>query len=96
MISRVSLRRYLLAVMITLTLFALAAGAYQVRAAAMATMSENAVPMPDISGDGVIERVFDGWWLSALRSVAGKLFPYIALVLELLLWFFFILLSAFA
>ena len=93
MISRTFLRRYLLTVFAVLTAFALLAGAYQINAAARAVMSENAVPMPSISGDGVIESVFSGYGLSCFRSAAGKVCPYIALVVEVLLWVFFAIVS---
>ncbi len=89
MISRVSLRRYLLAFFAAMSLFALTAAVWQINAAASAAMSENAVPMPKISGDGVIEYIFSGSAVSCLRSLAGKVFPYASLVLELLLWVFF-------
>lgn len=89
MISKITMRRYFIAMFATLMVFALLAGAYQINEAAQAAMSENAVPMPEISGDGVIEAFFSGNWLSCLRRVAGIVFPYAALVLEILIWAFF-------
>ncbi len=82
-------RRYILSLLTTLTLAVLAAGFVQVNSAARATMSENAVPQLLGSGDGIIERVFEGGYLSALRSIIGKIFPYAALVLEFLIFVFF-------
>ena len=89
MISRISLHRFFLAFTAAMTVLVLVGGVWQVNEAARAAMSENAVPRPDISGDGVIEYVFSGYGMSCLRSVAGKVFPYAALVLECLLWVFF-------
>lgn len=88
------MRRYIFAVFASLMIFALLAGAWQINDAARAAMSESAVPMPEISGDGAVEYVFSGYGLSCLRSVAGKVFPYAALVLECLLWVFFNLVAA--
>lgn len=93
MTSRIFLRRYILTVFACLMLFALLAGVWQINGAARAAMSESAVPMPEISGDGAIEYVFSGYGLSCLRSVAGKVFPYAALVLESLLLVFFAVVS---
>lgn len=89
MISKITLRRYILALMLTLTLFALLAGTYRINLAAQAAMSESAVPLPEISGDGALEYVFSGYGMSCLRSAVGKVCPYIALVVELILWVFF-------
>ncbi len=89
MISRITMRRYLFSLMAALTVLALAAGVWQIKEAARAAMSENAVPRPEISGDGVIESIFSGRGLLSLRSAAGKVFPYAAFVLECLLWVFF-------
>lgn len=93
---RISLtaRRFIFGFMGTMTVFALMAGLYQVDSAARAAMSENAVPAFDISGNGVVEALFDGVGLSCLRSVIGKVFPYAALVVELLLCVFFGIIGA--
>ena len=93
MISKLTIRRYLFALVVTLTLFTLIAGVVQINEAARNAMSENAVPRLNITGDGVIKYVFDGWGLSGLRSAAGKVFPYAALVFECLLWIFFSIVS---
>lgn len=82
-------RRYFMSLLVSLTIAALAAGFLQVNSAARATMSENAVPQLLGSGDGIIESLFEGGYLSALRSVIGKIFPYAALVLEILIFVFF-------
>lgn len=89
MYSTVVWRRFLLSFMATLALAALAGGFLQVNSAAREAMSEKAVPVLLGSGDGIIESVFDGWGLSALRGAVGKVFPYASLVLEILIFIFF-------
>ncbi len=83
-----SRRVYVLSLVLTLMLAAFGAGVLQVDSSARAAMNENAVPLLQCGGDSVIELLF-GWQLSALRSVVGKIFPYAALVLELLIFIFF-------
>jgi len=85
----VNTRRYMISLLTTLTLFCLLAGVLQINSAARSTMSENAVPTLTGSGNGIIENVFDGYGLSALRSVVAKIFPYAALVIEVLIYAFF-------
>jgi|GEM_PF-1526001 len=87
----VTARRYVFSLLTTLTIIGLAAGFIQVNAAARAVMSENAVPRLLDSGDGIIESLFSGGYLSALRSVIAKIFPYAALVLEILIFIFFVI-----
>ncbi len=75
----------------TLAVMALVGGFLQINATARDAMSENAVPRLLSSGNGMIESVFNGWGLSALRSASGKIFPYAALVLEFLIFVFFLI-----
>ena len=85
----VNTRRYMISLLTTLTLFCLLAGVLQINSAARSTMSENAVPTLSGNGNGIIENIFDGCGLSALRSVIAKIFPYAALVIEVLIYAFF-------
>lgn len=85
----VNTRRYLTALLSTLTVFCLLAGVWQINSSARSAMSENAVPGLQCSGNGIIESVFEGYGLSALRSVVAKVFPYAALVVEFLIYVFF-------
>lgn len=87
-------RRYMISLLTTLTLFCLLAGVVQINSAARSTMSENAVPALLDSGNGIIESVFDGCGLSALRSTIAKVFPYAALVIEALIYAFFVIVGA--
>lgn len=82
-------RRYIISLLATLTLLGLLAGVWQINSAARSVMSENAVPALTGSGNGIIESVFEGNSLSALRSAVAKIFPYAALVIEFLIYIFF-------
>ena len=90
----INARRYTLALLSTLTLFCLLAGVWQINSAARSAMSENAVPALSGSGNGIIESVFEGNGLSALRSTVAKVFPYAALVIEFLIYIFFSIVGA--
>ena len=90
----INTRRYILALLSTLTLFCLVAGVWQINSSARMAMSENAVPALTGSGNGIIESVFEGNSLSALRSVVAKVFPYAALVIEFLIYIFFAVIRA--
>ena len=85
----ITARRYIISLLGTLTLLGLLAGVWQINSAARSVMSENAVPVLTGSGNGIIESVFEGNGLSALRSVVAKIFPYAALVIEVLIYIFF-------
>ncbi len=85
----VTTRRFIISMLSTLTLFCLIAAVGQINYSARCAMDENAVPALAGSGNGIIESVFEGSGLSALRSVIAKIFPYTAVVLEFLIYVFF-------
>ena len=85
----ITARRYIISLLGTLTLLGSLAGVWQINSAARSVMSENAVPVLTGSGNGIIESVFEWNGLSALRSVVAKIFPYAALVIEVLIYIFF-------
>jgi len=87
-------RRYLISLLAALAVLGLMAGAWRINASARSAMSENAVPVMIDNGNGIIESVFEGHELSALRSGIAKIFPYAALVVEILIYVFFSIVEA--
>lgn len=74
----------------TLLLLSLLLGLSQVGEAARYALSENAVPPLLGRWDGVASALTDSGLLSALRRIAGSVFPDVELVVRVLIRLFFL------